>query len=121
MADHNSPEAIKASVRVYMMVFGALAVLTMVTVGVSYLKLSFAGAVAVALIVASFKASLVAMYFMHLKGEVTAIRWSLWLTAFFFVVLMILPIATTENAPGTDVSPELHAVGHHDEAGGEQH
>lgn len=117
MSDHNSPEAIKASVRTYMMVFGALAVLTAVTVGVSYLHLSFAGAVAVALLVASVKASLVALYFMHLKGEVKAIHWSLMLTAVFFVVLMVVPLATVKDRPGTDIAPMVESAGHGDSSG----
>ena len=49
-----------------MMVFGALMVLTIITVGVSYVHLPVAAAVTVALIVATIKGSLVALYFMHL-------------------------------------------------------
>ena len=122
MSDHNSPEAIKASVRIYMMVFGALAVLTAVTVGVSYIPgLSFGAAAVIALAVASFKASLVAAYFMHLKGEVNAVRWSLMLTAIFFVAVMFLPVATYTDAPHTDVSLPLESISHHEEAAGEHH
>ena len=51
------------------MVFGALLVLTLITVGVSYLDLPEVETVVVALIIATTKASLVAMFFMHLKGE----------------------------------------------------
>ena len=51
------------------MVFGALLVLTLVTVGVSYLDLPEVETVVVALAIATAKASLVAMFFMHLKGE----------------------------------------------------
>jgi cytochrome c oxidase subunit 4 len=85
---------IKAHVRTYMMVFGALMVLTIITVAVSYLDLPVLPAVVVALIIASFKASLVAMYFMHLKGEKRIIYWSLYLTAVFFVLLFALPMWT---------------------------
>jgi cytochrome c oxidase subunit 4 len=85
---------IKAHVRTYMMVFGALLVLTIVTVAVSYLHMPVVAAVTVALIIATFKASLVAMYFMHLKGEVKIIYWSLYLTAVFFVLLFALPMWT---------------------------
>ena len=116
----DSPEAIKAHVRIYMMVFGALGVLTVVTVAVSYLHLSFGGAVALALAVATVKASLVAMYFMHLKGEVKAIHWSLLLTAVFFAVLMLVPIATVSDGLGTDISPPLESSkGHHGDEGGD--
>ena len=84
----------KAHVRTYVMVFSALLVLTVVTVAVSYLQMPVIAAVTVALIIATFKASLVAMYFMHLKGEVKIIYWSLYLTAVFFVLLFALPMWT---------------------------
>jgi cytochrome c oxidase subunit 4 len=75
-------------VRGYLMVFGALLVLTLVTVGVSYLDLPEVETVVVALIIATAKASLVAMFFMHLKGERPWVTWTLALTAFLFVGLM---------------------------------
>ena len=70
------------------MVFGALLVLTLVTVGVSYLDLPEAETVIVALVIATMKASLVAMFFMHLKGERPMVTWPLGLTAFLFVALL---------------------------------
>ena len=70
------------------MVFGALLVLTLVTVGVSYLDLPEAETVIVALVIATIKASLVAMFFMHLKGERPMVKWPLALTAFLFVALL---------------------------------
>ena len=48
MSSH-TPEEIRAHVRVYLKVFGALAVLTVVTVGVSYIDLGGSGNIAVAL------------------------------------------------------------------------
>lgn len=85
---------IKAHVRLYLMVFGALMVLTLITVGVSYLHMPHTPAVIVALAIATLKASLVAMFFMHLKGERRIIYWSLYLTAVFFVLLFALPMWT---------------------------
>jgi cytochrome c oxidase subunit 4 len=90
----HSDHDIKAHVRTYMMVFGALLVLTIVTVAVSYLHMPVVPAVTVALIIATFKASLVAMFFMHLKGEVKIVYWSLYLTAVFFVLVFALPMWT---------------------------
>jgi cytochrome c oxidase subunit 4 len=90
----HSDHDIKAHVRTYYMVFGALMVLTVITVAVSYLQMPLVATVAVALIIATFKASLVAMFFMHLKGEVKIIYWSLYLTAVFFVLLFALPMWT---------------------------
>ena len=92
MSDH-STEEIKAHVKVYLIVFGVLAVLTGVTVGVSYLDLSVGASVTLALAIATLKASLVAMFFMHLKGEVKVILQTLILTAVFFIFLMVLPIS----------------------------
>ncbi len=85
---------IKAHVRIYMLVFGTLMLLTFVTVAVSYLHMPVIPAVTVALVIASFKASLVAAFFMHLKGEKQIIFWSLYLTAVFFVLLFALPMWT---------------------------
>ncbi|MEL6349934.1 MAG: cytochrome C oxidase subunit IV family protein [Myxococcota bacterium] len=53
----------------YMAVYGALLVLTVVTVGVSYLGLPSAPSLMVAMAVALVKASLVAAWFMHLKYD----------------------------------------------------
>jgi cytochrome c oxidase subunit 4 len=79
---------IAAQVRGYMFVFGALLVLTMATVGVSYLRLPETPAVIIGIAIALTKATLVAMYFMHLKGEKPMVYWPLGLTAFLFVGLI---------------------------------
>jgi cytochrome c oxidase subunit 4 len=90
-AEH-SEAAIKKHVRRYVYVFMALMALTVVTVAISYLHLSTAGAVTIALIVASIKGFLVASVFMHLMSEKKAIYYTLLLTLVFFVVLMWLPL-----------------------------
>ena len=77
-----------AEVRGYLTVFATLLVLTVITVGVSYLHLPEGPAVLVALAIAVGKAALVAMFFMHLKGEKPMVYWSLGLTAFLFVALI---------------------------------
>ena len=74
-------------VRGYLMVFGALLALTVATVAVSYVQLPTVPTVLVALTIATAKASLVAMFFMHLKGERPMIYWPLGLTAVLFVAL----------------------------------
>ena len=84
-------------VRVYMTVFVALMVLTIITVAVSYVHLPLAMAVTVALIVATIKGSLVACYFMHLISEKKLIIAVLVLTAVFFLALLALPALTHEN------------------------
>ncbi len=102
MSDHVSAAGHHAAdidkhVRVYILVFVALMVLTIVTVAVSYLHLPVAMAVTVALLVATVKGSLVACYFMHLISERKLIYAVLGLTVVFFVVLMALPVLTHEN------------------------
>ncbi len=72
----------------------ALAFLTIVTVAVSYLHLSFGPAVALALFIAAIKGSLVACFFMHLISERKLIYSVLILTVAFFIVLMLLPLGT---------------------------
>ena len=56
-------------VRIYITVFVALMVLTIITVAISRLHLSVPIAVTVALLVATIPGSLVACYFMHLISE----------------------------------------------------
>jgi cytochrome c oxidase subunit IV len=84
-------------VRVYITVFVALMVLTIVTVAISRLHLSVPIAVTVALLVAIIKGSLVACYFMHLISEKKLIYAVLVLTAVFFAALLALPAVTQSN------------------------
>ncbi len=91
---------VKEHLRVYVMVFVALAVLTVVTVAISYLQLSTGLAISVAMVVATVKASLVAGYFMHLLSEEKVILYLLVLCAAFLVFLFFLPLGTqTGNGP----------------------
>src|SRR5215203_6890597 len=84
-------------VRIYITVFVALMVLTIVTVAVSRLHLPVHVAVSLALLVATIKGSLVACYFMHLISEKRLIIAVLALTAVFFVALLALPAVTHSN------------------------
>ena len=79
-------------VRIYITVFVALMVLTIVTVAVSRLHFSVPVAVTVALLVAIVKGSLVACYFMHLISERKLIYAVLALTVVVFAALVALPI-----------------------------
>src|SRR5688500_20348506 len=81
------PVAHPVNVRGYIAVFVALLVLTLVTVGASYLQLSATPTILVALAIAATKAALVAMFFMHLKGERPMVQWSLGLTGVLFAAL----------------------------------
>jgi len=90
----HSVEEIRKHVWVYYMVFGTLAVLTGLTVGVSYLNLPFQQAVILALMIASLKGFLVAAYFMHLISEKKIILSVLTLTTVFLAAVFLLPLLT---------------------------
>ena len=81
-------------VRTYIMVFATLLALTMITVAVSYLHLEVHEAILVAVSIATIKASLVALFFMHLISERQVIFLILALTGIFAVVLLFLPVLT---------------------------
>jgi cytochrome c oxidase subunit 4 len=89
-----APHDAAVHVRGYLTVFGALLVLTALTVGVSYLDLPPAETVVVAVVIAAVKATLVAMFFMHLKSERPTIYWPLGLTAVLFVALFAFVLWT---------------------------
>jgi cytochrome c oxidase subunit 4 len=90
----HDPAVIDKHVRTYIMVFATLLTLTMITVAVSYLHLPVREAVAVALLIATIKASLVALFFMHLISERQVIMFILALTGAFAIVLLLLPTLT---------------------------
>lgn len=96
-----SAELVRKHLKVYYMVFGALAGLTAVTVAVAELHfLTVPQAIALALVVASIKGSLVACYFMHLISERGMVFWVLALCAIFFLALLLLPVVTTHTSSG---------------------
>jgi cytochrome c oxidase subunit IV len=74
-------------VRGYLGIFGALLVLTVITVAVSSLELPAGPTIGLGLAIATAKATLVVLFFMHLKGERPMVMWPLALTAFLFAAL----------------------------------
>ncbi len=92
--DAHASDDISTHVKTYFMVFGALMVLTVVTVGVAYLHLPVHQTIVIALLIATIKGSLVALFFMHLNHERKIIYWVMALTVVFFMVLMLVPIST---------------------------
>ena len=81
------PTTHAVNVRGYLAVFGSLLALTVITVTVASLNLSEGTTVLVAVSIAAIKATLVAMFFMHLKGEKPMVFWPLALTAVLFAAL----------------------------------
>jgi cytochrome c oxidase subunit 4 len=73
--------------RTYIIVWISLLILTAVTWGVSYVNLGM-GNVAVALLIASVKAALVALFFMHLRYE-NRLVWAFAILPLFFLALII--------------------------------
>jgi cytochrome c oxidase subunit 4 len=116
MAGHGEAE-IHKYVRTCIAVFSTLMVLTIVTVAVSYVHLETSSAIAVALIVATVKASLVALFFMHLISERNAIYYLLCLTGLFFLLLMYLPSGWYHDEMKIhslwSVLPQPAEAGHH--------
>jgi cytochrome c oxidase subunit 4 len=117
MASHTSTHAAPASsahpvdehfshhVRRYLFVFYALLFGTLITVGASYIPFGNREInIAVALAIAIGKASLVACYFMHLISERKMIYGILGFTAFFFLGLMFLTVASFSDFPSHTIT-----------------
>ena len=92
--DEEEAARVKEHVKVYVLVFVALAALTIVTVAISYLNLPTPWAITLAMVVATIKSGLVACYFMHLISEKKVIIWLLLLCAAFVFSVFAGPIGT---------------------------
>ena len=121
---------VRHHIEIYKKVGMTLGVLTVVTVLVSYVDFAVPIAITVALIIAATKGSLVVSCFMHLLEEKKVVPLSKWgfgailgtlmLTAFFFLVLIFIPLLghadrvgnyfalPNANAP----APTAHGEGH---------
>ena len=102
--DHNSPEYVAREKRKYLIVFGMLAILTVITVLVNRLDVPKGTAIAIALTIASVKAGLVAAYFMHLISERRLVYAVLGITVFFFGMLLWGPWHHHYDAMGHDLN-----------------
>jgi cytochrome c oxidase subunit 4 len=96
MAGHISP------LKVYFAVFLTLMVLTAITVAVAYVDLGEMNKV-VALGIASFKATLVVLYFMHVKYSSRLTK--LIVIAGFFFLAILLSLTMTDYASRGWVNP----------------
>jgi len=79
------------SVKTYFAVFATLGVMTLLTVFLSSLGLSQGTAVFLAGVIAAFKCSLIAIFFMHLRSESKGIA-AFVFTALFFVAVLVMAI-----------------------------
>jgi cytochrome c oxidase subunit 4 len=97
-----SSSDVATQVRGYLLVFGTLLVLTLVTVAVSYLHLPAASGITVGLLIATAKASLVAAIFMHLRHERSLIVGTMAATVFFALFMLLFTVGSEHGkAPGT--------------------
>lgn len=100
MSDHSGHHDISKHVRLYIIVFVALLVGTVVTVGLNYLHFeSLALTIGIAMFVATIKGALVAGHFMHLTAEKKLIYIVLAFTVFFVIALMVLTIWAMGDVP----------------------
>ncbi|MEW6272351.1 MAG: cytochrome C oxidase subunit IV family protein [Thermodesulfobacteriota bacterium] len=105
-----------AEVRTYLVIFGCLAVLTLMTVGVAYMNLPHAAGVVIALVIAAAKVFLIAAFFMHLRGEGRLINWSLAVCLALVLVLIVFVLPDLGIHPIEDAARraahEIEAVSH---------
>ena len=92
MSDTTDMTHFKKHINLCIGVFLGLLVLTVATVLISRVDLGKPVNITIALIVATFKACLVAAFFMHLKGEKRSIYRVLYFTFTFFGVLIFLTL-----------------------------
>jgi len=101
---HVDAEAVRKSVRTYMMIGAALLAFTAITVAANLLHLPVPAAITLALVIATIKASMVAAVFMHLNHEKQWVYGALILTVAFFIVLMSVPFLTVTDTFGTHLT-----------------
>jgi len=101
----NQAQAHAPNVKLYLLIFAVLMVLTVVTVTISYFHLPPAPAILVGLMIATVKASLVAAFFMHLKGERAIIYGLLGMTAICTAILFILPLTDSVATADRRIAP----------------
>lgn len=97
MSDHS--DDVSKHIRGYLIIGGTLIIGTVLTVLASYVDLGHHWNIVLALVIATVKASLVALYFMHLISEKQLIYTVLGVTAFFFLGLMFITISAYHDFP----------------------
>lgn len=99
--DHDKHE--HGGPKVYAMIFGALIFLTVVTVAASYVHWgSGAANVIIAMLIASIKASLVALFFMHLRWDKPVNAVIFCSTLFFLGLFLIGTLTDTVSRDPTE-------------------
>lgn len=97
MSDHS--DDVSKHIRGYLIIGATLIIGTVLTVLASRVDLGHHWNIVLALVIATVKASLVALYFMHLISEKKMIYTVLGFTAFFFIGLMFITISAYNDHP----------------------
>ena len=103
---------VKKSVQAYLKVGAALFVFTGITVAANRVHFAVPIAITVALLIATFKGSMVASVFMHLSNEKRWIYAALLLGFIGFVILMSVPSFTVMDTIGTPINAPAPHAGH---------
>ncbi|MEK7232355.1 MAG: cytochrome C oxidase subunit IV family protein [Elusimicrobiota bacterium] len=115
-----SPDPHRPNVALYVKVFAALMVLTLITVAISKLHLPRHQAIGLGLFVALIKAALVGALFMHLWGENKLVHNMLFLTVAGAAIL-VLPMIDFMMVARKVTSPADVAAQHPNEGGEGKH
>jgi cytochrome c oxidase subunit 4 len=104
---HSDQEAIKKSVRSYMVVGALLLVFTGVTVAANAFHLAVPAAITLALVIASIKGTMVASVFMHLSQRRSGSRGAVADRLFFACCsLPLLTVSAASASTGAPVAPQ---------------
>jgi len=106
-ANHANHAGHVSPISLYLTIFGTLMVLTGVTVGAAYVDLGIFN-FAVAMLIASFKASLVVWYFMHVKYQSSLTKLTVATGLFFLAILLGMMMI---DYGGRRFSPALPSTG----------
>src|SRR3990172_11732549 len=102
MSDHSYD--LSKHIRGYLIIGGTLIIGTILTVLASQIDLGHHWNIVLALVIATVKASLVALFFMHLISEKQMIYLVLSFTAFFVAGLMLLTLFSHHDVPALTVT-----------------
>ena len=103
--EHGHTEEMLKHIKIYIFIFLSLAVLTLVTVWASHLQVSHTMHIIIALAIASFKAALVALFFMHIRHstkltKLVVVGGLLWLAILLLMTMTDFLTRTWLGVPG---------------------
>jgi len=94
---HEHTEEMLKHIKIYLVVFVALAVLTLVTVWAAYIHVAEWAHLTIALSIATVKAGLVVAFFMHLISEKKLIYSVCILTVFLFISMLTITVMSSST------------------------